>query len=139
MSKPVITLSSSGWARTPQTKADFLLAHFFMAEYSQTHLYRNNVSSLPYLLTKYAGDVHAFASNCRITLDAYLRRYFDSAVSTVDIDPDSLKAGNGRVDIRIGAIVTQDGVSASFGYLVHTLNGAAKKIIKINNDGPGSV
>ena len=44
------SLSTDGWVFATAEKADYLISHFFVAEYSQTQLYVSHVSSFPKII-----------------------------------------------------------------------------------------
>lgn len=66
------TLSGDGWVRATVKTADYILSHFFLAEYSQTAEFTGLVSSFPWIASKYQQDVDGMK---RATRDALFREF----------------------------------------------------------------
>jgi hypothetical protein len=84
-------LSPKGWVTDPVEKADKLMAHFYAAEYSQTNLFPNDVSSFTYLLQNNLGDEKGLEDALSNELKKYFSKYFDNVSTYVKVhdDPDS--------------------------------------------------
>jgi hypothetical protein len=88
---PVPSLSDDGWVYSNEKVTDYLLCHFFEAEYSQTYIYDNKVSSLPYLLFRNNNNPTELCREMISTLQRYFGRYFNDVVVEVsDRTPDPL-------------------------------------------------
>ena len=133
MSKNTLpSVSTSGWITSVAEKADRCLAYFFVSDYSQSDLYPNKITSLPYILQHTAGDTQALRDEVQTSLNQYLGRYFDQ-VNTV-ATADTTDTTDQRLNLKILVAVTQDGVQYNLSKLVATLNSAIVEIININNN-----
>lgn len=132
MTIAVPSLSSAGWVRSPNEKADALLSHFFLSEKSQTYLYADNVSSLPWLVEQYGRNPIAISTELGNALERYLGRYYDTVNADVTVD-DAKVAYNGEIAITLYCSVTEEGRSYSFGKLLMVTNSKIQQIINLNN------
>ncbi len=125
------TLSTLGWVQDVSIKASQILYSFFVANYSQTILFRGKIQSLPYLIHRMS-DLTVLRDTVQNAVTLLLNSYFDSAEVTVMLTP--IKSESGQVfnednlDLQIKAIVTQDGKRYSLGRLVSIAN---KNIVDI--------
>lgn len=125
------TLSTLGWVQDVSIKASQILYSFFVANYSQTILFRGKIQSLPYLIHRMS-DLTVLRDTVQNAVTLLLNSYFDSAEVTVTLTP--IKSESGQVfnednlDLQIKAIVTQDGKRYSLGRLVSIAN---KNIVDI--------
>ena len=130
--KPVPTLSSDGWVTNTVMKADYLLSHFFLSEYSRTYLYLGDISSFPWILQKYKDDIYGLEDNTRQTLKKYFGRYFPKA----EVDVKIKKEEGSKYAIIVVVIVTDvGGREFSVGRLADVLDAKILKVQKINNTG----
>lgn len=119
------TLSTLGWVQDVSIKASHILYSFFVANYSQTILFRGKIQSLPYLIHRMS-DLTVLRDSVQDSVTKLLNSYFDSAEITVTLSP--VKSENGQVlnednlDLQIKAIVVQDGKRYSLGRLVSIAN-----------------
>lgn len=134
MAIPLPTLSGSGWVTEIAEKTDRLFAYFFVSEYSQTHLYKDNVTSLPYIVQKYGHDEFAIGPNLERSLYAYLARYYDDVRIEITVTSnDESGQETTELNIRVDAVLTEDGKQYSLGRLISTVDSKVMNIIKINN------
>lgn len=132
--KPVPTLNVAGWVNSPNEKVDSLLAHFFESLKSQTAIYGDNVTSLQYLVEHYGNKPSELSTRMQAALEAYLGRYFQSAV--VDITHDDNAANiTSSVALTISASVMENGARYSIGKLLEISNSKISKITALNNYG----
>lgn len=129
MAIPVPSLSTAGWVTTPSDKADLLFSHFFEAEKSQTYLYGQNVSSLPYLVEQNGNNVASMVQALRLTLQRYLQAYYTG----VQVDINVVEDATPRYELQVYASVVEDGKQYSFGKLLQVANSKISKIIDLNN------
>lgn len=73
------TLSEDSWVTDNQQMLDYLISHFFLSDYSQTQIYLNNVSSLPFIIQSETGDIRSTVKAIEDNLIKYLNRYFTTA------------------------------------------------------------
>ena len=131
----VPTLSRAGWSKSPAEMVDFLLSDFFIAEYSQSYLYKDNITSLPYLIQRYQGDVPGLVEAMRRYLEDYLGSYLDDILVDVTSDAGTSENPTSAVAITIYIQFSRNGVVYSVGKLIETLNSRIKKIVNLNNTG----
>lgn len=132
-SKYVPTLSTHGFVNDPITKFEFLISHFFLADYNQTYLYRGNVTSLPRIIESNGENISAVISDLKSQLDRYLGRYYDASNTNVDLTDPTSESSN--VSLSISITVTDKGTQNTFTRLLQTLNGKVQSLTKINNYG----
>ena len=77
--KPMPSLSMDGWITSTSIKADYLISHFFVSEYSRTFLFEGEVASMPYLIQKHKNDILGLVRDVELTLKSYFGRYFPKA------------------------------------------------------------
>ena len=104
MTKFVVpALSADGWVQSSKERADYLLSHFYLSDYSQTHLYTGNVSSLSYLMTTYGHDKYLLQTNLQRTLQDYFVRYnFKNVIVDITIEEESPDSNKQMLKIYMG-------------------------------------
>lgn len=131
---PVPTLSFSGWIRSTPEKADFLFAHFYESERSQSFLYRNRVSNLQYIIQSNQGDIDKTCREIQSTLTDYFSAYFPQV--TVEIDYQEKPVDSGKITIRMYISVTdKDGKEFNLSRLADLIDSKFDKVRKLVNDG----
>lgn len=88
MSNLLPALSAEGWVGTSNTLVDTLFAHFLLAEYSQTHLHKGQITSLPWIIQQNT-DLDQLQDTTTQELTRYYLRYFASVEVFVSVKPDS--------------------------------------------------
>lgn len=132
MSKPVPSLTSAGWLETIAEKADALMANYLTSDYSQTHCYKGQVTSLAYHIKEYGDDMLILEKRVRADLTKYLNRYFDNTdVSVTTSVPYELEPE--KVNLQIDVIVFQDSLKYSLGREIQTVSDKVVNVFKINN------
>lgn len=131
---PVSALSLDGWVTSSASKADYLLSHFFLSEYSQTQLYKGNVTSLQYLIQKYQVNPNILERETQATLEGYFSRYFPNVQAEVVCEPNTTNSSQINLKIYI-SIQDESGATLSVGRLVDVLDSKINKIITYNNTG----
>ncbi len=124
------SLSQMGWVTDVSVKADKLLMDFITANYSQSIIFRGKIKSLAYCIHK-ARDMMALQENLQLIVTAMLSAYYDNAevsIRVVPLDKNGTVDNVDNMDIRISAIVTQNGVRYSLGKLVQYVNSAVSTI-----------
>lgn len=87
MQKTIVgTVSTRGWARTPEEKIREAINHFTEAGYSQSVLYRGKIKSLAYLRAMYVQDPEALAEAVRESLTTLLGNIFSADGGKVEVD-----------------------------------------------------
>jgi hypothetical protein len=132
---PVPSLSLDGWVTATASKADYLISHFFLADKSQSQLYKSEVSSLQYIIQANGGDMVKTSVELRTALVAYFARYFGPATVDTSFVQDS--ANSSKVTISIYVSFTDpDGHEFVLARLVDLLDSKIQKITDLNNNGP---
>jgi hypothetical protein len=129
---PVPTLSANAWVKDPNGKIDFLLAHFYESEKSQTAVYGDNVASLQYIVQKYGSDITALVNNIKLGLEKYLARYYDTVVVEVTSDDTSANI-TGAINLKLYCEVSENGITNSVGNLLKTNSSKITSFTKLNN------
>jgi hypothetical protein len=133
MGEVVATLDTMGWVEDTAHKADRLLSYFMVSEHSQSVVHKGRVKSFPYILNKNAGDLLQLRSDVNDALQSILSAHFDEASVQIEVKEIVNDDGKptGKVDIKIMAIVTENGVKHSLGRLCHSINGKVKELIDL--------
>lgn len=132
---PVPTLSTDGWVRAPAKRIDYLMVYFFVSDRLQSTLYKDQVSSFPWIMKEHPRDMDSAAEAVRRQLFTYLSAYYDSAsidVSVAETDP---KVSASKVTMTITATVTLNGVTFSVAKLLNIVDGKLAEFSDLNNSG----
>ena len=136
MPTPMVpSLSEDGWVSDPALMGDYLISHFFVADKSQTALYLNQVSSFPYLIQQYQGDVPGLCNAIERTLNTYLGRYFTTTTVECTQYPNPTNSGSLGLNLFV-SYVGADGVTYNLNKIIQTVNSKIQSIINLNNNGP---
>jgi hypothetical protein len=128
----VPSLDEAGWVNTPLLMGDRLLSYFFIADYSQTELYNGNVSSLPYLITEYQGNLSGLLSGVTATLQTLFSRYFNNVIIETNNVPNTTNSSLIGFSIYI-AYTGTDGVTYTLSNIIEVTNSLISNIINIIN------
>ena len=132
MSVQVPSLSASGWVGNISEKLDKLVGYFFVSDYSQSHLYRGNIASLPFIIKMATENQSLLISETTKVLTNLLKSYFDRVqvdVTATAEDPNK----PGELTLQVDAEVTQDGVKYSVGKQLQIINSKVVAIFDANN------
>lgn len=128
------TFSPSGWVENPLEKADFMLAHFFTTQKSQTHFYKDKskVTSYQSLIADAASDGELSSQ-----LNSYLNDYFTTQFTNVQMDcriyTDS--EDNSKQTIQIGCSFVANGVPYTLARAIDLLGTQVQRIYKLDATG----
>ena len=126
------SLSEDGWVTDSVKVADYLLSHFFLSEYSQTYIYHQQVSSLPWILQVTQGDMSATIDKTRRTLSEYFSRYFNNVeVEVLDVTSEETPS-KAAISIYI-KFTDKEGKEHVFGKFLEMADLTITKIVNINN------
>ena len=112
MRKTVVgTVSTRGWAITPEERIREIINHFTESGYSQSVIYRGNIKSLSYLRASYMEDPVALAEAVRDSLKELLTNVFGAEGGVVDVEVTTESDRQSEVVyvLVISAMVTIDG------------------------------
>lgn len=134
MSIPVPTLSTQGWVTDLSSKIDYLLSHFFVSDFKQTHFYPGTITSLPEMMQKTGGDPQLLMPELKNKLLTYLTKYYEAV--TVEVLPTVNLASSTatRIELVLRIDVTDDGEKGAFARLLKTENSKLARIMALNND-----
>lgn len=133
MRNPVLpSLSEDGWVDNSAKIADYMLSHFFVADYSQSYIYHTYVSSLPWILTQNQGNMGKTCSEVQNVLSAYFMRYFNNVVVEVTEVPNTENPSYGQISIYV-RFTDVAGNEIVLGKVVQTSGNVIQKIINISN------
>lgn len=130
MTKFVVpALSADGWVQSSKERADYLLSHFYLSDYSQTHLYTGNVSSLSYLMTTYGHDKYLLQTNLQRTLQDYFVRYnFKNVIVDITVEEESPDSNKQILKIYMG-FTDEDGQDITMENVLSIINGKFAKVV----------
>lgn len=125
------TLGPDGWVTSPVKKFEYAIAHFFASEYSQTHLFKGYISSLPWIVQDTQGDMLRFCSAIESTLTSYLSTMFSNVVvEAAEVATDKQFIGEVRLYVQV---TDSDGTVLNLGKILRTENGLIREIVDIVN------
>lgn len=126
------SLSQDGWVISTAQKADLMISHFFLAEYSQSLLYAGNVASFQWILQDNQGNMLKTNTVLRETLRVYFSRYFTDVI--VESSYTEVPENSGRVRITLYvSFKDHEGKEFVLSRLVDILNTKIEKVLKLNN------
>ncbi|MBH14102.1 MAG: hypothetical protein CMF37_15400 [Leeuwenhoekiella sp.] len=132
MSQKVLpTLTVDGFVKTVPQTCDYLLAYFFLSQYSQSNMYYGKISSLAYIIQEHGHDEQTMLLRIQSTLTTLFNRYFDSVEASASIDRDKDNAA--QYEIITNLNVRRGNVSYSVGRQVSLINSVVQKIVELNN------
>lgn len=128
------TLSTDHWVDDTSKKADYILAHFFESDYSQTALYVGHISSLAWVIREANGDMSKTENLLTQTLKTYMDRYFENVVVEVRVNESNQPNSYVYLNLYIG-FTDDKGVQHTLYRMLELLDGKLSKVIKQNNFG----
>lgn len=132
----VPSLSSSGWNKSAEELADYILTAYIYSKATQSKLAPEVVYSLPEDLANNTNDKYGIVKSVRSSLENLFKGYFDTVEVTVTLqDPTNVNVQLGSDDRMVLkteiTYVDSEGVSHSAGYDVTTFNSKFEKFIKL--------
>lgn len=134
MGKPVPSLSAAGWLQSIAEKGDSLMANYLTSDYSQTHVYKDKVTSLAYHIQQYGHNADLLEKRMKSDLTTYFTRYFDKVDVTVSTTTPSELEPN-RLNLTIDVNFYQDGQQYNLGKQIETVSNKVVKVFDIINNG----
>lgn len=113
MRKTVVgTVSTRGWAITPEERIRELINHFTESGFSQSVIYRGKIKSLSYLRASHSDDPAGLADAVRESLTELLQNVFSAEGGTVEVEASTEPDGQSEVvyALVITALVTINGI-----------------------------
>ncbi len=131
----VPTLSKAGWSKGLAERLDYILSDFFTSEYSQSYIFSGSISSLPYLMQRYQGDIPGLVAATRTTLEDYLGGYFESVIVDVTSNHGVIENPTNIVTLTIYCQVIENGKQYSVAKQIESIDSKINKIVNFNNTG----
>lgn len=127
-------LSEMGWCTSSEITGDFLFAHFFASDYSQTEIYTGHVSSFAKIMQKNLESVENLVIDLRNTLLRYYSRYFQNVVVEVEVKDDTVNLS--KMSLLIYVVYTDGlGKQHNLSKIIREITSKSAKIIDFNNTG----
>lgn len=126
------SLSEDGWVTDSIKTADYLLSHLFLSERSQSYLYNNNITSLPYILQTTQGDITQTITLLRSSIEEYFSRYFNNVVVEVTDVTSEDEPSKASISLFV-QFSDKENIEHNLGKIIETSNLTISKIIDINN------
>lgn len=125
-------LSVDGWANSPMKVADLLFSHFILSDFSQTYLYKDEVSSLPWIIQNTQKDMTRTLTDVQSTISRYFARYFNNVVAEVDEVPNVEEPSKAQISIYL-RFTDSEGIDYVLGRLIQIIDSKIAEVITINN------
>ena len=126
------SLSEDGWIKNPQSVADYLFAHFFLSDRSQTQIFEEQVSSFQWILATTQGNMADTLSLTRSTLTTYFSKYFNNVVVEVQEEPNEKEPSKAQISIYIN-FTDSTGKVHNFGRLLPVSETKTAEVLSILN------
>lgn len=130
----VPTLSDDGWVHSGALQADYVMAHFLASDYSQTYVYKDNVSSFGWLVATYNNQPNELMIQTRRVLSLLMGRYFNNVVVDARDATDPTAPSKFIMAIFV-EYQPADGVTRNITQLVQIKGSKFELINRIINDG----
>ncbi len=131
------SLSETGWIASSEQIADSMFAQFYESDYSQTHLYRNEVASFAFIIQQGQGNVSKTIGLLESTLHKYFGRYFQNVTVEVrDVSAELIGADSDQSAVSLGIYIDftdTDGVTYNLSRVIQNAGTKSAKVIKLNN------
>lgn len=135
MDNPYLSLGGEGLITEPAAKVDAILADYSAAQYSQTILYRDIISSLSKDIQLCSDQWEKLPSFMQQSLDRLFSGYFSQADIGVTLDEGSMNAENASFKILITGTLVQGGVPYDLSKMLQISSG---KFASVTDFGAGN-
>jgi hypothetical protein len=127
------TMSMIGWTGTPHEKAAYMIGCFIAANYSQSTALYGKVTTLQYLVKKYANRLSDLENELRIIFEAKVTATFPGT-ATSQVYVRQTEDDNPTIyAITLQCEITENGRTYTIGKLVQFNNSVMVKISDIAN------
>ena len=128
------SLTSQGWLKQSISVFDQMLGEFFLSEYSQTFCFTGGVSSFPWILQQYKGDMEVITERTKAALVTYLLTQFTKVDVEVSykLEKDSISRYSLSLYIEITG---SDGETINLTRLVNHSDTRVSEILKTLSTG----
>ncbi len=133
----IMTMDARGQLTEPYQVLDQALADVFVSNFSQSVFYKGRVSSMVYLIQKYAEDPTGLINETKKMLTEYLSRFFDvvDVAASVSDPLDDPTVTDKRFTLRLEIKFSTNGVTYDAAHLAFVEDSKFQKII---NEAKGS-
>lgn len=115
------TLSTRGWARTPEARMDRTLTDYLSANPSQTVFYRGNVTSLQSDIFSCGGNVDLLIQYVQRNLGLmYSRQFPENSSVEVTYTVDQVRPD--KVDLHIAVLVYENGKAYDLSRVINAID-----------------
>lgn len=128
------SLSPDGWVNTPIKKADYILSHFFLSDYSQTSCFPGKVKSFSFLVQKHQNEVNELATELQTVLSEYFSNYFNNVEVEITSISDATSINIKNLTLYL-AFSDATGNQINLSRLIKYADMRAVEIIATNNNG----
>lgn len=123
MTVVVPTTDSVGWVKDLAQMADRLMSYAMTSNYSQSSLYPNRITSIPWIIKVSNNDPYTLEQNLRDALQGYFGRYFDIVeVEVLVSESNDTYLDESGLTIRLDLNIVHQGYRHSLGRLIQTVN-----------------
>ncbi len=120
------TLTPAGWVSDVTTMSTRLMDYFVSSDYSQSTVYMDEISSLPYLVRVNGNDPIALKREAQATLTRYLMRYFEDVNVITSVKESDVDA---RYELILDINITHEGRNLSLGRVINVADSRITKIV----------
>ncbi len=136
MIKRIPSLSESSYIDTPEEAGDYIFSCFLASDYNQSYIYKDKISSYPYIIQQTGNNINLLITTVERTLRVLFERHFSSVEVIVSEDPAAIAAGTDTTAIIIYvSYIGSDGKSYSVGKLIENEGSKIKTITNVINTG----
>jgi len=129
------SIDTDGWVNTPVKVADYLLSHFFLSDYSQTHHFKGEVASFAWILTNNQGSLEKTQEETQRVLSAHFSKQFSEVDIQVSEVPTTASINKKQLGIYL-VFTDKEGVEHNLARIfAFTENLKFREIISVNNIG----
>lgn len=134
-STPVPVLGTQGFVHDTAGKFNQLMAWFMSSEYSESYLYKGQITSLPKIIQEAGQSEEKIISGIREGLTRLLSRYHDKVAIVATAQPSSEVGKRDQLVINLSVSVSDQLTDVTQKYLLRTSDSMIQEIIRINNTG----
>jgi len=124
------TLSTSGWLKTPKQIMSKMLVDCLLANYSQSSIFRGNITSIPYLAATYQKNPDLMVAETDIALKKYFERVF--SVVTIEVTHELKNDNVSTYDLYVTVSIVEKGQSHSLATVASVDNGVISLLKTLN-------
>lgn len=128
------TFSTSGWVKNPLEAIDFMLAHFFETQKSQSHFHKGLVTSYQSILAD-SSSTGQIATELESKLGDFLKTQFSNVQLDVSVTGIDGNPNNSEQKVTIGCTFDADGSRYTIAHAIELLGTQVKRIYRLDETG----